>query len=661
MENRDIEAVALTVRSLTMDAVEKAGSGHPGMPMGMAELGALLYGVVLRHNPAEPDWIDRDRFVLSAGHGSMLLYALLHLAGYDLPLEEIKSFRQLGSKTAGHPEYRAAPGIETTTGPLGQGFANAVGMAVAERMLAHRFNTPEHTIIDHHTYVISGDGCMMEGVTAEAASLAGHLGLGKLIAFYDDNSISIEGSTDLAFTEDVGKRFEGYNWHVCRGDAYDTEGILRRVEQAKAEADRPSLIRLTSTIGRGAPSKAGSHETHGAPLGEEEVAAAKKALGIPGDQPFYIHPGAVEFFSRRRGELEKEHVRWESAFSAWAGKNPELHQQWKAFFAPAGRVDVELPAFPVGEKVATRAAGGKVLNAFAKAVPNLVGGAADLAPSTKTLIADAGDFQRDNPGGRNMRFGVREHGMGAVTNGMALHGGLRPFCSTFFVFTDYMRPPVRLASMMGLAVIYVFTHDSIYVGEDGPTHEPVEHLAAMRAVPGLTVLRPGDAEETALAWLMAIENTDGPTALVLTRQKLEVYPKADESWRETARLGAYTAREAEGNPRIVVIATGSEVSLAVKAAEAMGAAGAGVRVVSMICRERFLAAPEDYRRSLVPSGAKRLVVEAGVSLGWEGMAGEGGDILSIERFGESGPAAAVAEHLGFTVESVRKRIESLLG
>ncbi len=657
MDIKALEAVALSVRSLSMDAVQAARSGHPGLPMGMAELGALVYGEVLSHDPSAPHWPNRDRFVLSAGHGSMLLYSLLHLAGYDLPLEELKRFRQLGSRTPGHPEYGIVPGVETTTGPLGQGVGNAVGMAIAERMLAARFNTPRHAVVDHYTYALAGEGCMMEGVSAEAASLAGHLGLGRLIVFYDSNRITIEGSTDLAFTEDVAARFRAYNWHVQAGDAYDFEALARMVEAARAEADRPSLIVLKSVIARGSPHKAGSAEAHGAPLGDEEVRATRKAIGIPQDAAFYIAPAAAEYFAARRRSWEKKRRDWERLFADWSQANPELAREWEQRFA-APRIDVkDLPRFEVGSKVATRNASGKVLNALARLVPALVGGSADLEPSNKSAVSGAPDFQKGAWGGRNMHFGVREHAMGAVLNGMALHGGVRPYGATFLVFVDYMRAAVRLAALMRLPVVYILTHDSIYVGEDGPTHQPVEQIASLRVIPNVVVLRPADAEETAMAWKMALERTDGPTVLALTRQDLVVLPRPSEEWRSTITRGACVVRESKGAPRLVIVATGSEVELAVRAAEKL--ADPGIRVVSMISRELFQKQDEGFRQSLLPQGAKRLVIEAGASSGWEGIAGEGGRILSIDRFGESGPAKDVARAFGLTEENVVSEIRKL--
>jgi transketolase len=660
MNTEGIQNAATAVRVLTMDAVQKAKSGHPGLPMGCAELGVLLYGEILKHNPQEPQWIDRDRFVLSAGHGSMLLYSLLHMSGYPLSLEDIKNFRQLGSKTPGHPEYGQTPGVETTTGPLGQGVANAVGLAIAERMLAAAFNTDKE-VVDHFTYALAGDGDMMEGISSEASSLAGHLGLGKLIVFYDSNRITIEGSTELSFSEDVGKRYGAYGWQTLEGDAYDIEGILKLVEEAKRETSKPTLILLHSTIAKGSPNMAGSHQTHGAPLGEEEVAATKKNLGVP-QEPFYIPDAALSYFGSKREGWEKAYRSWQEMFAAWSTENPQKREIWDRVFASMDLSGAVFPGFKEGETMATRKASGAVLNAIASAVPQLVGGSADLAPSTNTLLKDFGSFQAGAPEGRNMHFGIREHGMGGIVNGMALHGGLRPYCATFMVFSDYMRPSIRLAALMGLPVIYVFTHDSVFVGEDGPTHEPVEHLAALRTIPNLLVLRPADAEETARAWRMALERTDGPTALVLTRQNLTVFGKEDRQWSEHFVYGAYTASEAASGaePELVLVATGSEVNLALDAKAVLGSAGQKTRVVSMPSRELFLDAPEEYRRKLIPDSSLRVLLESGVSQGWAAVVGKDALLVTIERYGESAPAAKIAEHLGFTAGAVAERLKELL-
>jgi len=660
MQTEGIQSAATAVRVLAMDAVQKAKSGHPGLPMGCAELGVILYGEILKHVPQEPQWINRDRFVLSAGHGSMLLYSLLHLSGYPLSLEDIKNFRQLGSKTPGHPEYGRTVGVETTTGPLGQGIANAVGMAIAERMLGAAFNT-DKKVIDHYTYVLAGDGDMMEGISAEASSLAGHLGLSKLIVFYDSNRITIEGSTNLAFSEDVSKRYQAYGWQTLEGDAYDIEGILKLVETARRESARPSLILLHSTIAKGSPNMAGSHETHGAPLGEEEVAATKKALGVP-EEPFHIPEGALSYFRSKQEGWKQTYRSWQELFEAWSKENPEKRKAWDRRFAPLDLSRAAFPVFKEGETMATRKASGAVLNAIAASVPQLVGGSADLAPSNNTLLKDFGNFQADAPEGRNMHFGIREHGMGGIVNGMALHGGLLPYCATFMVFSDYMRPSIRLAALMQLPVIYVFTHDSVFVGEDGPTHEPVEHLAALRAIPNLLVLRPADAEETVQAWRMALERTDGPTALALTRQNLTVFSKGDSKWAEHCAYGAYIASETAsgGDPQLVLVATGSEVNLALEVRAALGSAGEKARVVSMPCRELFLRAPQEYRRSLIPDSALVVLLESGISQGWAAVVGRDAEMVTIERFGESAPAAKIAEHLGFTAQAVAQRIKGRL-
>ena len=655
MENKAVEAVALSVRSLAMDAVEAAKSGHPGLPMGLAELGALIYGEFMNYDPDAPTWPNRDRFVLSAGHGSMFLYSLLHLAGYDVSLDDLKHFRQLGYKTPGHPEYGHTPGVETTTGPLGQGISNGIGMALASQMIAGRFNTSDHTLIDHFVYVLASDGDMMEGVSSEACSTAGHLGIGNIIVFYDANKISIEGSTDLAFTEDVAKRFDAYGWHTQDGDAYDVDRIRSMVQSAQNETDRPSLILLRSVIGKGSPNMAGTHKVHGAPLGSEEIQKTRANIGLESDQEFYIHPDAKSYFQRRRGELQKRRSEWEARFDAWSKAHPDLRKQWDEFFGDGseGLARLEMPTYRVGETVATRSASGKALNSVVNAIPNVVGGSADLASSNKTEIPEFGDFTMETPTGRTLHFGVREHGMGAITNGMTLYGGLRPFCATFLVFSDYMRPSIRLAALMGIPVIYVFTHDSIYVGEDGPTHQPVEHYAALRCIPGLTVIRPADAEETNEAWTMALETHSRPTAMALTRQNLPVFEKADADWKKSMRRGAYVAKDSSGDPAIVFAATGSEVSLALEVAEKVGESA---RVVSMPCRELFYSQEQSYRESVIPSSARRVVLEVGVSLGWEGIASSQEDIVVLDQFGASGPAGEVAAHFGFTADAVAKKL-----
>ena len=658
MNLKQIEAASLTIRALSMDGVQKANSGHPGLPMGCAELGAVLYGELLNHFPNDPDWINRDRFVLSAGHGSMFLYSLLYLTGYGMKKEDLMNFRQLGSATPGHPEYGCAKGVETTTGPLGAGFSNAVGMAIAEEMMAARFNTDDHKIIDHYTYVLSGDGCMMEGITSEAASLAGHLGLGKLIVFYDSNSITIEGSTDLAFSEDVLARYKAYGWQTLSGDAYNPEELVRLVKEAQQEKGRPTIIRLTSVIGKGSFSMEGSHEVHGAPLGEDELIKTREKLGIPKDEWFYVSPEAEQYFKDRRTAWKERYDAWQQQFAAWAKANPNLKSELDLFFSknPECFQNLPLPDFKEGDKIATRAASGKVINSIARAVPQLVGGSADLAPSNKTLMDDIGHFFKDDRSGRNLHFGVREHAMGGISNGIALHGGLRPYCGTFLVFADYMRPALRLAAMMGQPVVFVFTHDSIFVGEDGPTHQPIEQLASLRVIPNMVVLRPGDAQETALAWKIALERVEGPTALSLTRQKLEIYPKADKNWQETIRKGAYIVQDCDGAPDVVVVATGSEVGLALQAAGQVS--GKKIRVVSMLSKELFMRQDGGFKNSLIPDRTKTVVAEAGVSYGWQDIASSADDVLSIDRFGDSGPGGKVAEHLGLTADALAAKIKS---
>jgi transketolase len=658
MDTKALEKAALTLRVLSMDAIEKAKSGHPGLPLGAAELGVLLYGELLRHDPSEGKWPDRDRFVLSAGHGSMFLYSLLCLSGYrDMTLEDIKNFRQLGSHAAGHPEYGLSEGIETTTGPLGQGIATAVGMAIAETMLAARFNTEKRKIVDHYTYVLVGDGCLQEGVSAEASSLAGHLGLGKLIVFYDSNRITIDGSTDLTFTEDVTKRYEAYGWQVLGGSMYDFAEIVRLTAQAKGESTRPSLIILDSLIGKGAPSKQGSADVHGAPLGPDEIRAAKNAMGVSGD--FYIAPEAAAYFKAKQEGWKKIREAWQAEFDVWSGENPDKRKEWDAFHGGKAH-PASLPVFAQGDKIATRAAGNKALLAEAQANPCLVGGSADLkGPNAVGLPAEAGIYSKAGRMGRYIHFGIREFGMAAIANGIQIHGGLRVYCATFLAFCDYLRPALRLSALMGLPLIYVFTHDSIFVGEDGPTHQPIEHLASLRIIPNLWVLRPGDAEETAQAWAMAMERSGGPTVLTLSRQNLTVYAKADPDWKETIRTGAYIVKKVSG-PEVVVIATGSEVNLALEAAAMAEQQGRKVQVVSMISRELFESQPAAIRDAVLPPGVRRVCCEAGVRTGWERWACPE-DILSIDRFGESAPGPKVAEHLGFTAAALARMILRVKG
>jgi transketolase len=658
MDIRSLEKVALSARVLAMDAVQEANSGHPGLPLGCAELGAFLYGQALKHDPADPSWFDRDRFILSAGHGSMFLYAHLHLAGYGIGLGDIKAFRKVGSMCAGHPEFGLAPGVETTTGPLGQGIPVAVGMAIAESMLAARFNTAKRKVVDHFTYALAGDGCLQEGVASEASSLAGTLKLGKLIVFYDSNRITIDGSTDLSFTEDSGARYEAYGWQVLKGDMYDFAGLERLVAQAKADTDRPSLIILKSSIGKGAPTKQGTSGVHGSPLGEEELAKAKAAIGAPAGEKFWAAPEAYAYYEKRRVDLAAARAAWKAEFAAWKAEEPALASELEDYLAGNGRKPLDLPAFAAGEKVATRNASGKVLAAVSKSWTNLVGGSADLTGPNVTALPDGGVYGAANRAGRYIHFGIREFAMAAIANGLCQHGALRPFVATFLVFADYLRPALRLAALMKQGVVYVLTHDSVYIGEDGPTHQPVEHLASLRAIPNVRVLRPADAQETAVAWRMAMERTDGPTVIALSRQNLPVFEKADPEWPLSMALGAYVVKNTEAAPDTVIVGTGSEVSMALAAVDKLGSpeACAGVRVVSMPSRELFLAQPQPIRDAILPPGARVIVAEAGISMGWDRIAKQE-DILSIERFGESGPGDDVAKHLGFTVDALVKIIK----
>ena len=657
----DFELVANTIRGLSMDGVQKANSGHPGMPMGMADVASVLFLKHLVHCPSDPAWPDRDRFVLSAGHGSMLLYSLLHLSGYDLPMEELQSFRQLDSKTPGHPEYGETVGVETTTGPLGQGCGNATGMALAERMLAARFNTGVHTLVDHHTYVICGDGDLMEGVSHEAFSLAGPLGLNKLVVFYDSNNITIEGSTDLAYSDNVRRRFQGYNWNVIEIDAHDYAQVDRAIRRTKREKARPTLIIANSHIGKGSPNKQDSHDVHGAPLGQEEIALTKQALGMPPDA-FHVPERVRELFASRARSLKRKANKWRRGFKAYAETNPDRAAAWEAARNNALPADLEsyVPVFPPDKAVATRSASGKAIQGMARAVPSLVGGSADLAPSNKTLIDDGGDVGRDAFAGRNLHFGVREHAMGAVQNGMALHGGFRVYSATFFVFADYFRPAIRLAALMKIPVIYVLTHDSFYVGEDGPTHQPVEQLAALRCIPGLTMIRPADPTETGAAWVAALRNTSGPTAIALTRQNLPVIDRSVYPAAANLEKGAYTLwQSGEGTPDVILIASGSEVDLALQAAQTCGEQR-NVRVVSMPSWELFDAQPESYREQVLPPGCtKRIAIEAGVSQGWHRYVGPEGRMIMLDRFGASAPYKELVQRFGFTVDNILSVVQAI--
>jgi len=656
------------IRFLSVDAVQKAKSGHPGTPMGLAPLSYLLWTRYLRYNPRNPDWPGRDRFVLSCGHASMLLYSLLHLTGFELSMEDLRQFRQWGSKTPGHPEAGHTPGVEVTTGPLGQGISNAVGMAMASRLLAQRFNMPGHEIVFHRVVALCSDGDLMEGVASEAASLAGFHRLGNLVAFYDDNRITIEGSTDLAFREDVAGRFRAYGWnvlHVADGNT-DLDGLSRAIEAAFAERERPTLVIVRTEIAFGSPNKRGTADAHGSPLGEAEVALAKEALGWPKEPAFFVPEDVLAHFREAipRGELlEREwRVRMAEYLRAFPGQAMEWERRgWGDL--PEGWAD-DIPVFsPDGGAIATRSASHKVINALAQRLPELAGGSADLAPSTETIIKGGGEFLPDTqPVGRNFHFGVREHAMGAILNGMARHGGIIPYGATFLVFSDYMRASIRLAAIMGIRVIYVFTHDSIGVGEDGPTHQPVEHVASLRLIPNLYVLRPADANETAAAWRMAIERNSGPSALILTRQKLPVLSPESVSGDGNACRGAYIYEEcAGGAPELILLASGSEVNVALGAKKLLEAGGIRARVVSVPCVERFDEQPEEYRnRVLPPSVRARVSVEAGVTAGWERYVGDKGISVGINRFGASAPGDRLFKEYGITAENVAEKAKSLL-
>ena len=654
-----------TIRTLSMDAIQKANSGHPGAPMGLAPAAYILWKCFLKHNPKNPEWTDRDRFVLSGGHASMLLYSLLYLSGYDLTLDDIKNFRQWGSKTPGHPEFGHTPGVETTTGPLGQGFTNAVGMALAERHLATIFNRPGYEIIDHYTYMICGDGDLMEGITAEAASFAGHMGLAKLICIYDDNGISIEGNTDITFTEDVGLRFKAYNWHVTKvEDGNNLNDIYNAVKEAKSETTKPSIIVLRTNIAFGSPNKQDSADAHGAPLGEEEIRLTKKNLGWDENVSFYVPEQVIKIFEKCIDKGKKVESIWKEKFEEYCSKYPVLSKKLNDSLNNSLNIgwDANLPDFSNNEGlIATRAASGKVLNAIAENIPYLIGGSADLAPSNNTIINSSHDFQKNMFDGRNIHFGVREHAMGGIMSGIALHKGLRPYGGTFFVFADYMRPSIRLAALMKLPVIYIFTHDSIAVGEDGPTHQPVEHLASLRAIPGLTVIRPADATETTEAWRLAAQTTDCPVALILSRQKLPVIDRTIYSSADKLVNGAYILSDSDGKPDIIIIATGSEVHIALKAGKILEEKDISVRVVNMPSWELFENTSQEYKdKVLLPDVNVRIAVEAGISMGWERYAGSNGVVIGINEFGASAPGNIVMEKFGFTSENiVQKAIELL--
>ena len=662
-----IETLAInTIRTLSMDAVQKADSGHPGTPMALAPLAYSIFTRHLRHNPADPHWVNRDRFVLSCGHASMLLYSTLYLTGYDVTLDDLKNFRQWESRTPGHPEYGYTPGVETTTGPLGQGVGNAIGMAVAEAHLAACYNREGHAIIDHDTYFICSDGDLMEGVSHEAASFAGHFGLGKLIGFYDDNRITIDGSTDLTFTDDTALRFKGYGWQVLHiQDVNDLDAIDEVIAEAKAETSKPTVVITRTHIGYGSPNRQDTAKAHGEPLGVEEIRLTKQNLGWPSLEPFFVPPEVLEHTRvvRERGSALQRawQERWSAYRSAFPTESAELDRRLSGTL-PDGW-EKALPSFTADNgAVASRAASGIVLNALAKVVPELMGGSADLAPSNNTLLKDIGTFTAATPEGRNMHFGIREHGMGSIMNGMSLHGGVIPYGGTFLIFSDYMRPPIRLAAFMHRQVIYVYTHDSIGLGEDGPTHQPIEQLAALRVIPRMTVIRPADASETVEAWRAALLHRDGPTALVLTRQKLGFIDRTKYGAASGAQKGAYTLADSTGGrPAVVIMSSGSEVALALAAWERLTADGIAARVVSMPSHEIFARQPQGYRDEVLGHGTKRIAIEAAHAMSWYRWVGGDGEVIGLDRFGASAPYQRIYTELGLTVDQIVATAKRLLG
>ncbi|KHF39113.1 transketolase [Halalkalibacter okhensis] len=653
-----------TIRTLSIDSIEKANSGHPGLPMGAAPMAFALYGQQMRHNPANPNWFNRDRFVLSAGHGSMLLYSLLHLTGYDVSMDDLKNFRQWGSNTPGHPEFGHTAGVDATTGPLGQGFAMAVGMAMTERHLAATFNRDEYNVVDHYTYSICGDGDLMEGVSAEAASLAGHLKLGRLVVLYDSNDISLDGDLNLSFSESVEKRFEAYGWHYLRvEEGNNLDKINEAIELAKAD-ERPTLIEVKTTIGYGSPNKGGKSASHGAPLGADEIKLTKENYGWSYSEEFHVPSEVKALFEEVKAEGANHEESWKQLFASYQQQYPELGEQLSQAIngeLPIGW-DENLPSFKAGvDKVATRSSGGDALNAFAKNVPALFGGSADLASSNKTMLKGESNYSAADYSGRNVWFGVREFAMGAMVNGMALHGGVKPFGATFFVFSDYLRPAVRLSALMKLPVTFVFTHDSVAVGEDGPTHEPVEQLASFRAMPGVNVIRPADGNETVAAWKSALESTDEPTMLVLSRQDLMTNAASVEVAYEGVQKGAYTVSEAKGEVEGLLLATGSEVQLAVEAQKQLEEEGIYVSVVSMPSWNRFEKQSDQYKNEVLPPTiTARVGLEMGSSLGWSKYVGDNGEVIAIDQFGASAPANKILQEYGFTVENVVSTMKKVL-
>lgn len=656
----DLQKIAHVVRGLSADGVQAANSGHPGLPLGCAEIGSTLFFNVMNHNPQDPKWPNRDRFILSGGHGSMLLYSLLHLTGYDVSLEDLKNFRQLNSKTPGHPEFGHTPGVETTTGPLGQGIGNGVGMAIAEQMLAARFNQPEYDIVDHFTYVLAGDGDFMEGVSAEASSLAGHLKLGKLVVFYDSNNITIEGNTEIAFTESVKERYAAYGWHVQEIDGHDITQIKQAVAKAKTLTDKPSLIIAKTLIAKGAPTKVNTPDAHGAPLGEQEIKGLKEAIGLPAEEKFYVPSEIHQVTQQLIQEGRDKQETWNKLYQSWRNEYPELANLWDLGFSQAlpEDLDKQIEMFTSNDKLATRAASGKVINTIKDLIPNLVGGSADLAPSTKTNMDGEGHISAENFSGRNFNFGVREHAMGSVINGISLYGWFRVFGATFLVFSDYMRPAIRLSALMKQPVVYVLTHDSIFVGEDGPTHQPIEHTESLRLIPNLRVYRPADARETAWSWLQALKRADGPCALILTRQGLAGLPDPVVG---TFKHGGYVVKQEQNDLALTLVATGSEVNLALEAAELLEKEGQGTRVVSVPCREEFMSQDKSYRDEIIPPQTPVLAVELGVGDGWYSVCPQTNiRVFALRDFGASGPGEDVAKTFGFTPEGVASEAKKLL-
>ena len=662
MTNTELKKLAAnTIRILAAEGVQKANSGHPGMPMGMADVAMILWTEFLKHNPDDPKWYNRDRFILSAGHGSMLIYTLLHLSGYDVTIDDLKSFRQWGSRTAGHPEYGLLPGIETTTGPLGQGFGNGVGMAIASKMIAARFNDEKNQLFgNHYIYAIVSDGDLMEGISHEAASIAGHLKLGNIIYFYDDNHITIEGKTEITFSEDIQKRFESYGWQVLRTDAYDHDGIRKAIIEAQNEKEKPTLIITRSHIGYGSPNKVDTAEVHGAPLGADELLATKKNLGWPVDKEFYVPDEVRKLFEERKNELKKIYDHWQNDFENWKKSNPEkadLLNKYLNNWLPEN-LEEELLAAAPKEPNATRSLSSKVIQKIAQLVPNFIGGSADLAPSTNTYMKDFESIAPNKFNGRNFHFGIREHAMGAIINGIALYGGFRPFGATFFVFSDYMRPTIRLAAIMEIPVIYVFTHDSIFVGEDGPTHQPVEHLAVLRAIPNVTVIRPADGIETAMAWSIALRHKEGPVALILTRQKIEAFERDSDFNPKDIQKGAYiVSREREGKLDLVIAASGSEVPVASEAKKILSN-DLSIRVVSIPSRELFEKQSDEYKKSLFPDNVPVVIIEAASMTGWGDLFRQKLLRIGIERFGASAPYKILAEKFGLTGKQVADKIKN---